>query len=214
MKRIKKEYYLIAILLILFVFLTIFVMSGKTLMIDETVFNKIINFKSDKTTTFLYWVTSLASSVGLLILLLVTFIIFLRKKSISDFKYIVINVFTGIVLMQGLKLLIQRTRPVWKWITEDGFSYPSGHTITAFLFFGTLILLISKKVTGKKRTILITILSILIVLTGLSRIYFGVHYLTDVVASIILGSIILIISNIFMNKEFDNNDKNKTNKAV
>ena len=53
----------------------------------------------------------------------------------------------------------------------------------------------------------------MIILTGISRVYFGVHYLTDVLASVILGSIILIISNIFMNKEF-NDDKNKVKPSV
>ena len=48
----------------------------------------------------------------------------------------------------------------------------------------------------------------MIFLISISRIYFGVHYLTDVIASLILGSIILIISNSFMDKEFLN-DKNR-----
>ena len=48
----------------------------------------------------------------------------------------------------------------------------------------------------------------MIFLIAISRIYFGAHYLTDVLASIILGSAILIISNSLMNKEFKN-DKNR-----
>ena len=54
----------------------------------------------------------------------------------------------------------------------------------------------------------------MIILTGLSRIYFGAHYLTDVIASIILGTIILIISSMIMNKEYGSNDKNKDRKTI
>lgn len=211
MKKIKKEYYLIATLLILFILLTVFVVAGKTMMIDENVFNKLSKLKTNSLTNFLYIITTLASTVGIVVLLIFTLVLFLRKKVLSDFKYVVGNVFVAVVAMQILKNIIKRVRPAWKWIVQDGFSYPSGHTISAFVFYGTLILLVSKKVKGKARKPLIIFLSIMILLTGISRIYFGVHYLTDVLASIILGSIILIISNIFMNKESNNDkDKNKT----
>ena len=110
--------------------------------------------------------------------------------------------------MQVIKSLIRRVRPSWKWIVQGGFSYPSGHTITAILFYGTLVLLVNKKLKGKYKTILTVLFSLMIFLIAISRIYFGAHYLTDVLASIILGSIILIISNSLMDKEFKN-DKNR-----
>ena len=109
--------------------------------------------------------------------------------------------------------MIKRVRPSWKWIIQGGFSYPSGHTICAFVFYGTLMLLIYKKVKGKYKKPLLIGFSLMIFLTGFSRIYFGAHYLTDVLASVILGLIILIISNMFMNKEFKS-DKNKDRKTI
>lgn len=213
MKKIKKEYYLIAILLILFIALTVFVVGDKTIGLDEGVFNRLSALKTDSLTKFLYVITTLASTAGIVVLLVFTMVLFLRKKALSDFKYVVGNVAVAVVLMQTLKLIIKRVRPAWKWIVQDGFSYPSGHTISAFVFYGTLILLVNKKVKGKLRKPLISLLSLMIILTGISRVYFGVHYLTDVLASVILGSIILIISNIFMNKEF-NDDKNKVKPSV
>lgn len=201
MKKIKKEYYLIAILLILFIALTVFVVGDKTIGLDEGVFNRLSTLKTDSLTKFLYVITTLASTAGIVVLLIFTMVLFLRKKALSDFKYVVGNVAVAVVLMQTLKLIIKRVRPAWKWIVQDGFSYPSGHTISAFVFYGTLILLVNKKVKGKLRKPLISLLSLMIILTGISRVYFGVHYLTDVLASVILGSIILIVSNIFMNKE-------------
>lgn len=210
MKKIKKEYYFITILLICFMLLTLLVISGKLNFLDELFFKKVINLKNGFLTTFLYIITNLGSTIGTIILLLLTFFIFLRRKAISDFKYVIINVATGTVLMQVLKSLIRRIRPSWKWIVQGGFSYPSGHTITALLFYGTLMLLVHKKVKGRLRKPLLVGFSLVIFFIAFSRIYFGAHYFSDVLASIILGIIILIISNIFMNKEF-NNDKNRIN---
>lgn len=210
MKKIKKEYYFISILLICFILLTLLVISGKLNFLDELFFKKVINLKNGFLTTFLYIITNLGSTIGTIILLLLTFFIFLRRKAISDFKYVIINVATGTVLMQVLKSLIRRIRPSWKWIVQGGFSYPSGHTITALLFYGTLMLLIHKKVKGRLRKPLLVGFSLVIFFIAFSRIYFGAHYFSDVLASIILGITILIISNIFMNKEF-NNDKNRIN---
>ena len=213
MKKIRKEYYFIAVLLILFILLTIFVVGGKADIIDESFFNNVIKLRGNGITSFLYIITELASTIGIVALLGLTSFIFIKHKAFSDFKYVIANVSIGVVLMQVLKNIFKRVRPSWKWITQGGFSYPSGHTISALLLYGTLMLLVYKKVHGKTRKPLLVGFSLMSILTGLSRIYFGAHYLTDVVASLILGSIILIISNMFMNKEF-NNDKNKDRKTI
>lgn len=213
MKKLKKEYIFIFILLCLFIFLTFFVLKGKMDIIDENFFNSVIKLENNVLTGILRVITDFASTIGIIVLLIVTGIIFFKHKAFSDFKYVIINVFIGVVLMSILKNIIGRVRPIWKWIDQGGFSYPSGHTISALLLYGTLMLLVYKKVHGKFRKPLLICFGIIIFLTGFSRIYFGAHYLTDVLASLILGSIILIVSSMFMNKEF-NNDKNKDRKTI
>lgn len=213
MKKIKKEYYFIAVLLILFILLTLFVALGKVDLIDEAAFKSIIKLKGNVITNVLYVITTLASTAGVFALLFITSVIFLKHKAFSDFKYVIVNVSIGVVLMQIIKNIIRRVRPSWKWIVQGGFSYPSGHTISALLLYGTLMLLVYKKVHGRIRKPLLIGFSLMIILTGFSRIYFGAHFLSDVLASMLLGTIILIISNIFMNKEF-NNDKNKDRKTI
>lgn len=208
MKKVKKEYYFISILLILFMLLTIFVVSGKTSFLDEGFFNNIIKLENNVLTKILYVITNIGSTIGVIIVLIFLAVLFIKKKSFSDFKYIFINVGIGVIVMQVLKNIIKRVRPTWKWIKQAGFSYPSGHTISAILLYGTLILLVYKKVDNKYKKPIILFLFLMIFLISISRIYFGVHYLTDVIASLLLGFIILIISNMFMDKEFLN-DKNK-----
>lgn len=214
MKKIKKEYYFIAILFILFILLTIFVVVGNASLIDENFYDGIIKLKNNTLTNILYVITNLASTIGIISLVILTSIVFIRRKKVSSLKYVILNVLSGVFLMQILKNIIRRTRPTWKWIKQGGFSYPSGHTISALLLYGTIILLVSKRYDGKHKKQIIIVSSAMIILTGISRIYFGAHYLSDVIASTLLGTIILIISGLLMDKEPKGNDKDKIKKSI
>lgn len=214
MKKIKKEYYFIAILFILFILLTIFVVVGNASLIDENFYDGIIKLKNNTLTNILYVITNLASTIGIISLVILTSIVFIKRKKVSSLKYVILNVLSGVFLMQILKNIIRRTRPTWKWIKQGGFSYPSGHTISALLLYGTIILLVSKRYDGKYKKQIIIVSSAMIILTGISRIYFGAHYLSDVIASTLLGTIILIISGLLMDKEPKGNDKDKIKKSI
>lgn len=77
---------------------------------------------------------------------------------------------------------------------KHGYSFPSGHSMISAAFYGFLIYLIYKKVKNKKFKItLIIVLSILIVSIGISRIYLGVHYTSDVLAGFTVSVSYLII---------------------
>ncbi len=213
MDKIKRKYVILIILLLMFIVLSILVNLGKLDALDLAVYSFVANFKCEFLTRFLYSITKLASTVGIISLLLIFCAYFIFKKYYFSIKYLIINMFLGTSLVKVLKDIFKRIRPSWKWIAQGGFSYPSGHTISAMLLYGTLILIINKKVSSKFKKPLIALCVLMIILTGLSRIYFGVHFFTDVLASIILGTIILLIASLFMNKEFSN-DKNKNRKSI
>ena len=212
MKKIKKEYIISLVLLVCFTILTIFVINNKIYNIDKAVYDFVISFKCAKLTNVLKAFTTLGNEYLTIVMLLILFGVFLYKKKLNLYKYIIANVALGSSIMWVLKHIIKRSRPYWKWIKQSGFSYPSGHTIAAFLLYGTLILIVNKKIKGKIKYVCYLMLSLVMLLIGISRIYFGAHYISDVIASILLALVILIISSVYIRNE--ENDKNKIGKKV
>lgn len=77
---------------------------------------------------------------------------------------------------------------------QVGYSFPSGHSMVSMAFYGFLIYLIYNNIKNKYiKWILISSLSILIILIGISRIYLGVHYTSDVLAGFLLSISYLVI---------------------
>ncbi len=184
---------LLLTLIISFIALSLFMINNKLLYIDKGTFNFLSSNISDEFIKPFEYITNIMSEWGLLILCFVLFIIMYKKKKINDFIFLSVNVITSVVITKAFKILFQRERPSWPIISETGYSYPSGHTLTATCFYGALIILVNKYFKGKIKIISNIFLIIMVILTGLSRIYLGVHYLSDVLAGYILGIIILIV---------------------
>lgn len=97
---------------------------------------------------------------------------------------------------KGVKMIFMRSRPdaSLHLIDEGGYSFTSGHSITSMVVFGLLIFLVRKYVEdGKIANILTALLAIPWIFIGLSRIYMGVHYPTDVLGGWLLGAAVLMV---------------------
>lgn len=94
-----------------------------------------------------------------------------------------------------LKHIVQRPRPTeFRIIDETGYSFPSGHSMVSAAFYGFLIYLIYKNVKNKYlKWGIIILLSIIVITIGISRIYLGVHYTSDVLAGYLISISYLII---------------------
>ena len=126
------------------------------------------------------------------IIILLVLIIFKNKKY-GIFMSIDLILIT--ILQYALKFTFTRNRPLdINLIEETGYSFPSGHSLTAMAFYGFIIYLIyTSKLHKRSKYIYITLFSILILIMGLSRIYLGVHFFTDVLGAFSLSLSFLII---------------------
>ena len=132
---------------------------------------------------------------GAIFLILFAIILTLAIKNKKIGLYIWINLGISTLLNQGLKYIVQRPRPTeFRIIDETGYSFPSGHSMASAAFYGFIIYLIYKNIKNKyiKWGLIIT-LSVLIILIGMSRIYLGVHYTSDVIAGFLISISYLII---------------------
>ena len=160
--------------------------------IDNGIYETIIKMLSPTTTSVMTFISFLGSAITLIILS-VAFIILLKNKKYS--KLIAINLVLVFLLNRILKWIIRRPRPErLQLVLEKGFSFPSGHSMIAFGFYGFLIYLTYKNFKNKKiKYPLMIFLSILILAIGISRVYLGVHYVTDVIGGFIFGFLYLVI---------------------
>ena len=175
------------------------------LALAEDVFNKeimngdIIGYKLISTFLISDFVTPIAKFItnfgGAIFLSIATVTLFLLIKNKKIGLSIISNIVIITVLNQLLKRILQRPRPTeFRIVEETGYSFPSGHSMVSMAFYGYLIYLIYRYIKNKYvKWTLITILSILICLIGISRIYLGVHYTSDVLGGFLLSISYLVI---------------------
>jgi undecaprenyl-diphosphatase len=130
------------------------------------------------------------------VVLFVAVILFVWKRAWPALATIIIAVPGGMLLNELLKLAVHRHRPFLDgWFVDwSGYSFASGHTIGATLLYGQLLLFVLPVIKSKRRQrVVILFAAMLVMLVGFSRIALGAHYLSDVIAAILLGTLWLMI---------------------
>lgn len=159
---------------------------------DTAISEKIVSFRSSSLTKYFIFVTKVGDSLGYIIAFpLCTLLFYWMFKS---WEYVIqISLVMALALSSNLilKKIINRTRPEAEHlVVVETLSYPSGHAMTAMAFYGFLIYLISQFRISKILKFPIIILLILLILSiGISRIYLGVHFPSDIAGGYIAGLI-------------------------
>lgn len=96
------------------------------------------------------------------------------------------------ITIKILKNVVQAPRPIASLIQETGYSFPSGHTTFAVVFFGLLVYIFAK--TTKQKIISSTLATLLTITIALSRLQLQVHHPADIIGGLIIGGIILTLS--------------------
>lgn len=164
------------------------VLNKEVISFDTSVTDFVYSFRSPFMTDIMSTITFLGGDIFLAIAIIITILLLLRKhkKDALIFSFIL---FFGTALNLLLKSLFARPRPeLMPLVRETSYSFPSGHAMNSFVFYMALSYFIFRNTGNRKLGVLLTVLSCLLVfLIGISRIYLGVHYPSDVVAGYFAG---------------------------
>lgn len=198
-KRDQLIIYSISLLVLIILFFT-----NKLLDTDILVYNFICKFITPSKTKFFTIITDLGDYIGIIIATIIILVFNHKHNHKRNVSLILLLILSSLYVLIS-KNIFQRPRPeILQLIPIDGFSFPSGHSTFSMAIYGYLIYIINKEMSWKIKNIIIFLLTILIFSIGLSRIYLGVHYFSDVFAGFISGliilNIVLIIENRFIIK--------------
>ena len=191
-KIIKENYKYIILLLLLIVFFSIFKkMNGFELLepLDKFVEDLFQNTIGNKYTSLVH-ITSDIIGIYTLLLIIVCMIFKFKNKYYVTVQSICYS-FTLLTLVIS-KNTICRIRPSMDVLaTIDIYSFPSGHTLTAFVGYFFLAYILSLNSDQKTKNTYYFIASILVITVAFTRLYLNVHYCSDILGSILFGTIIL-----------------------
>lgn len=192
MTKVKNDKMLIASLILLIIFIFFVFLHNYFNIIDDFVYSLVKPLISNDMTNIMQFITFFSDPIWC-ILLSCLMILFVKNKKIS--KAFLLNLILVFLLNYVLKILFSRTRPVdINLIVETGFSFPSGHAMMSLGIYGFLIYLLLLSDKNKISKIIGTcFLILLIFLIGISRIYLGVHYATDVIAGFVISASYLLL---------------------
>ncbi|WP_291963736.1 phosphatase PAP2 family protein [Maribacter sp.] len=159
---------------------------------DTSITDYVISYRTPTLTSYFKFMTNVGDTYGYLIVLtiflLVSLIVFKRWKYVVQATLILA---LATISNMMLKRFIDRARPgIEHLVSVETLSYPSGHAMSAMAFYGFLIFLVTKfKIQRVMKYALVIVLMTIILSIGISRIYLGVHFPSDIAGGFIAGFI-------------------------
>ena len=193
--KINKQLVLIIILLSLSLIIGIMVHYKQILTIDKIAYSIIVEkLRTPFLTNIMTAITTLADANTVLIISIICAIIILPKDRRLSL-IIPLNLIVITFINQLTKLIIKRPRPVgYRLIDIGGYSFPSGHAMVSLALYGLILFIANKIIKNKIIKIILNIVIItIIILIGISRIYLGVHYLSDILVGYFTSTVHLLL---------------------
>lgn len=207
-KKFKIYGVIIFIAVLVFIGVAVGVQTGYLDGFDDTVRYRVYSIRSEKLTMFWKFITHSGDSEIVIMLGIVLLLVkSLRNKYGVKFA---IAALSSTALYQGMKYIFQRPRPdiALRLIEESGYSFPSGHSMNCLVSYGILAYLILKYCENARLAKIFSVgLGLIIILIGLSRVYVGVHFPTDVIGGWSLG-IAVLVAMMYAFEKFDGRCEN------
>ncbi len=176
----------------LFVELTEELKEGELAAIDTQITEYILSFRTPALTEFFIWITHIGDVYGYIVIggifIFVSAVVFKSWKYIAQISIVLVLAMVSNLI---LKRFIDRARPdIEHLVAVETLSYPSGHAMGAMAFYGFLIYLLYRfKMNLVLKWVAIVFLVLLILGIGISRVYLGVHFPSDIAGGYIAGFI-------------------------
>jgi membrane-associated phospholipid phosphatase len=141
-------------------------------------------------TQFMWLITQWHSTVGVLAMAAALGVVLYRAGQSQWLLPLLLAVPGGMLLNVAVKDLVRRPRPHFDdpLLTLTTYSFPSGHTASATVFYAFLcVFLLAQPSARPWRGAIVATAVAMVLLVGLSRIYLGAHYVTDVLGAIVEG---------------------------
>ena len=166
------------------------VFEGDTKIFDENVRNYIHQFAAPSLTAAMKFISFGGSPLSLTVIGITAVVIFMILKWKRAAALFLITMIGEVILNITLKSVFHRVRPesFFDYPLPSSYSFPSGHALGSFCFFAILAWLITARLENKLVKIVIWAAAFCLVFSiGLSRIYLGVHFPSDVIAGYATG---------------------------
>lgn len=136
-------------------------------------------------------ITTLGNFLTLVVVTLIAVAVLWRRRERTDAVFVALSFLGAQVLSSGMKLGFQRERPFFPdpLATESTFSFPSGHALVSLAVYGSIALVLARRLPRRlDRILLLGTTALLVLAIGFSRMYLGVHFLSDVLAGFAAGA--------------------------
>ncbi len=171
-----------------FAVLAILIVNDLTTGFDSVIYHFFSSMITPQTTQVFIFLTNLCSPTFLIGLSILLLAFFLFRRRLYPALAIPINLLLSSTINSFVKSMFNRPRPdINQLVDAGGFSFPSGHSFVAISFYGFLIYLVARYCRGRYKYPLMLLLLLVIPCVGISRVYLGVHYSSDVLAGFSLG---------------------------
>ena len=137
-------------------------------------------------TSAMFVITQAHSTIGMMVASVVFALVLAKMREWYWIATLALAMVGGAVLNLTIKQAYERARPHFDdpLVTLDSFSFPSGHTAGATLFYGVLgAFLVSRFFDRRIRAAIVSVAILMVALVAFSRMYLGAHYLSDVLAA-------------------------------
>lgn len=177
--------------------IALLVTDDKVVQFDKKIISFVQGLETPALTSMMKFFTFIGGGLPVVIVTLIIMFFLYKVLHHRGELILFIGVVIGsVILNETLKLIFHRARPMLhRVIDANGFSFPSGHSMAAFSLYGVVAFLLWRHIsTSSGRGMLIVISIIMTIAIGVSRIYLGVHYPSDVLGGFLASGSWLAIS--------------------